>query len=422
LETDIETIALNRTAVAFSHNNDTFGWRFYPRFQSPDTKNNLVVLGQTLYGGPNRECDLRERQLESAIHDCAAVVIMPSFVPYFVLKSRANWFCLTNPRAKELTLHDDMRLSRTYQALWMAANQVPETLPYRPDDVTLLRDTLKQLEHKLPLQRMTVEVPFQNNMGGFELFLTGVNGLGPVLMGYYGAPGIDPDATTTLYLIGKRFNVHETRIIAGGRYVPFRMLSRRVIEVTIPPGVQRLNAAEPYRNYVDVQAAAPYGVSSHLLVPCVSHAITQSRFTWSSVAATVELLYKNVNNTPTPQAVIANLPPEIRLLTPTPSAPISLPVTITINEARPTGELVLYNKSLNARLDLAHGRYVIDGDQFNAFRDALLATATARFTTVPPVANQPARWLIRGSVTIPGGVPEAIVSSMVLDVTFRLVP
>ena len=62
-------------------------------------------------------------------------------------------------------------------------------------------------------------------------------------MGWYGAPGVDPAAGTTLFLIGKGFSVHDTRVIAGGRPARFRLLSREVLEVEVPPGVHTLGGA-----------------------------------------------------------------------------------------------------------------------------------------------------------------------------------
>jgi hypothetical protein len=113
--------------------------------------------------------------------------------------------------------------------------------------------------------------------------------------------------------------VHDTRVIAGGRPATFRLLSRDVLEVTIPAGVMTLRdvgacssetAARPrpaalvlasgvetlpgpagvemppttasgpivpgclaectHRETVDIHVATPYGVSGHLLVPVVS--------------------------------------------------------------------------------------------------------------------------------------------------------
>ncbi len=64
LEWDMATIALNRTIIAFSHGTDTFGWRFYPRFQTPPIKGSLATFGETLFGGPTRDQDTRQRELE----------------------------------------------------------------------------------------------------------------------------------------------------------------------------------------------------------------------------------------------------------------------------------------------------------------------------------------------------------------------
>src|SRR5439155_996688 len=44
IEMEVETIALNSTQVGFSHGNETFGWRFYPRFQTPDIESNATVF------------------------------------------------------------------------------------------------------------------------------------------------------------------------------------------------------------------------------------------------------------------------------------------------------------------------------------------------------------------------------------------
>jgi len=44
-ELDMATVALNQTAVGFSHGNDTFGWRFYPRVQSPPTRSGIAARG-----------------------------------------------------------------------------------------------------------------------------------------------------------------------------------------------------------------------------------------------------------------------------------------------------------------------------------------------------------------------------------------
>src|SRR5207237_3721658 len=103
LESEYETVALNRTQVGFSHGENTFGWRFYPRFQTPDTPSALgAFVRDTIIGGPNRNQLLRERRLEPGARECVAIVLMPSFVPYLHLDTVSNWFPLTNPKHKVL--------------------------------------------------------------------------------------------------------------------------------------------------------------------------------------------------------------------------------------------------------------------------------------------------------------------------------
>ncbi len=455
LETEIETISLNSTAVAFSHGDDAFGWRFYPRLQSPDSPGTLGAFGQTLFGGPTPDHDLRDRKLEPGIRTCNAVVIMPSFVPYVTIESRANWFGLTNPEKKELTLHDTMRISRSYQSIRQVLQPDAGGSRYRPGDVAQLSNALNQLEHRLPLQSVMVEVPYLNTLGSDELFKSGADGLGPQLRGWYGAPGIDPTGVTTLYLVGKKLSVTQTQIIAGGRSVQFKMLSRNVLQISVPPGVQPLE--EPYSDLVDIQAAAPYSPSCHLLVPIIKKNRDQNRFAWAPSACAVQISFA-AGTPPTVQFAAANAPPEIYVSAPTVAMPTSLPLTLTISEQQPDGQEIIwvqtsapatppastgltsttfpssvtvYNTTtapasptptVTAHLDVRTQRYVIDVDQYGNLLSVLKAAATAKGKYQAIADKQVVRWLIRGSIAVQGGVTEGILGSMPIDVTFSQVP
>jgi len=129
------------------------------------------------------------------------------------------------------------------------------------------------------------------------MFNSGITYLAPSLNGWYGAPGVSlalsaapgctagmdtngviMDATkgqcagtcfgTTLFLVGNNFSVHETQVVAGGRCIPFVLMSRQIMRVTVPPNAEML-VDELDRPVVDVHVATPYGVSNHLLVPAV---------------------------------------------------------------------------------------------------------------------------------------------------------
>lgn len=220
IEQDIDTIAINRTQIGFSHGDNTFGWRFYPRVQTPPIDGNVqAVFRDMLVGGRRPGYDLRRRRLENGIRNCVALVIMPSFVPSVDLEVTANWFRLAHPKCKELTLNQTLRLSAEVQQLRALCAGTPDTGRYRPGDLSLVSARVEQLSQRLPLQHQLVNVPFENTHGGFDLLSTGVTDLGPELVGWYGAPGINPDGDTTLFLVGNNFSVHQTRIIVGGRFL-----------------------------------------------------------------------------------------------------------------------------------------------------------------------------------------------------------
>jgi hypothetical protein len=277
LEYDMETIDLNRTSVGFSHGPDTFGWRFYPRFQTPDVEGNATVLVRDLMiGGPNKNALLNDRRLEPGIRECVALVIMPSFVPYATLEAHGNWFKITNPRHKELKTTDLMRMSKTIRALQECGPNIIDADCYRGGDVGNLLQRVEQLSARLPLQTQSVQVPHENTLGGFAMFNTGVTDLAPELFGWYGHPGIDLTQETTLFLVGNGFSVHQTEVLVGGQRIGDgaiekvdvtrkKLLSRNVMEIRIQKGASYI--IEGSRKLVTVHIATPYGVSNHLLVP-----------------------------------------------------------------------------------------------------------------------------------------------------------
>ena len=313
MEKDVETIALNRTAIAFSHGNDTFGWRFYPRVQTPPTPGTLGAFAETLLGGPSEDKDMKGRQLEPGMRECTAIVVMPSFLTSMRFHTRVNWFGLTNPRKKELTLHDSMKLSRTYQHIQEQMQCVSDSPLYRPGDIAEMTHVVNQLDRRMPLQTTLVDIPYENTSGGFELFSGGVTALGPELMGWHGAPSVlvadckacarcEAEKTvvktpkkvdgkeavasapaeetvdlcscggTNVFLVGKNFSVHDTKVIAGGVCIPKpRLLSREIMQVTIPANVRTLSRPNKETKkpdyFVDVRIATPYGMTNELLIP-----------------------------------------------------------------------------------------------------------------------------------------------------------
>ena len=318
LELDMATVALNKTAVGFAHGSDTFGWRFYPRVQTPPTRGTLATLGETVCGGPSSDADLAQRQLEPGQRECAAIIVMPAFVPWITLDVRTSWFSLTHPKQIDPGMSQTLTLSRAVHSMRTTAQACTRCPgPHAADSLPQMMRMIDQLERKLPVQTLQAQIPHENTAGGFELFNSGISDLAPELLGWYGAPGIDPTAVTSLFLIGKGFSVHDTRVIAGGRPTRFRLLSREIIQVDIPSGAATVpwlpptvatarsatrglvlaSAAEPLpepatapslagacatcgdpaldtcesdcnrREAVEVHLATPYGVTGSLFVP-----------------------------------------------------------------------------------------------------------------------------------------------------------
>lgn len=264
LEAEFETIALNRTQIGFSHGENVFGWRFYPRFQTPDTQSNLTVLFRDqLIGGPSRNALLRQRRLEPGPRECVALVMMPAFVPYVTVDTVSNWFALANPKHKSLDHTQALRMSKTVQALKTCGPGASDAECYREGEHRRMLRRVEQLEARLPAQTMTFPVPVMNTLGGFEMFSNGTTDLAPELYGWYGAPGVTANANTTLFLVGDHFSPLRTEVIIGNKKaVRQKLLSRQVMEVEVDGAAVLLNGT-----HVTAHIATPYGVTRELLIP-----------------------------------------------------------------------------------------------------------------------------------------------------------
>ncbi|MEM6692480.1 MAG: hypothetical protein AAF664_23820, partial [Planctomycetota bacterium] len=282
LQRDRATIDLNRIAVGYANGDNKFGWRFYPRFQTPPVESNLTVLFRDLIvGGPTDRQLERSSEIEPGMRECLALVLMPSFVPHVTLKTRSSWFCLDKPGHTTVRFHDTVKFSRSLKNIEERAQCLFDCADrYRPEEMDLMLARVDQLNAKLPTQRLECQVPIENTLGGFEILSSGQKELAPELLGWYGAPGYDPRSECTLFLSGDNLSVHETRLIAGNKAIPFRLLSRQIMEVSLPAGLpvlrdQKLVEANPefYDGYVDAHIATPYGVSGHLLIPVIRQSV-----------------------------------------------------------------------------------------------------------------------------------------------------
>ncbi len=88
----------------------------------------------------------------------------------------------------------------------------------------------------LPMQTLEVRVPYENTLGGFQLFQQGVTSLVPALNGFEGADSISKASQgTDLILFGKHFSVQETNVVVGGVYLLLANLDNPTAASSSPP-------------------------------------------------------------------------------------------------------------------------------------------------------------------------------------------
>lgn len=308
---DIATVGLNRTQAGFMHDHDVFGWRFSPRVQTHRSQGNIRAFGETLFGrGP--DANWKEAMLEPGMRECTAIVLMPSFVPYCDFDVRTNWFQINKPTHTDMSMKETMKLSRAVTQMRAAAADCQQCAHlYRPGDMDRMLNRVEQLEREIPLQVVRTQIPYENNLGGFDLFNNGLTDLGPRLEGWYGAPGVvigfnetDEDkkkrrakreTSTSLFLVAHNLSVNQTQVIAGGIAVENPLLiSRDVMQIKIPDSAQMVQIGG--KNFVAVYVATPYGTTNHLHIPVITEGLeTESAKTLADLKT--ELL-KKIAETP----------------------------------------------------------------------------------------------------------------------------
>ena len=321
LQRDRATIDLNRTAVAFGQGDDTFGWRFQPRFQTPPVESNAKVFFRDLViGGPTDRQLERSSEIEPGMRECTAIILMPSFVPYVSFETHGHWFKLDNPGHTGTSVQEDVHLSRAIKQMQDRAEMCIRCAHlYRDGQVERVMARVEQLEKRLPLQTISCQVPNENTHGGFELFCNGTRQLSPEITGWYGSPGYNPESGADFFISGDNFSIKQTHLIAGNQRIApeeFSLISRQILQVRLPKGLpvmkdtrllehnnERIASDQQYDGYIDVQVATPYGVSAHLLLPVLRAEVPEpnsqcppSAPTIEDETVTLELLRNTKNN------------------------------------------------------------------------------------------------------------------------------
>jgi hypothetical protein len=271
---DADALVLNRTVTSFGHGADTFGWRFYPRYQNPREESSpLHALGEILTGGFD---PFKTARLEPGQRELTAAVVVPSFLRSVRIDTASNWFKLSDPMVERLQTGPMLEQGRRVVLLREGLACAGDAGQYRLDDLNRIATRIDQLERMLPLQTHVLSLPYDHTLGGFELFTQGAMSLIPELVGYEGIEGLDPSRVTDVLLVAKHLSLAGTRVIVSGVSVPeeyIDFISRRALRVRLPIGLTpttTIASGTSTTPAYEVFVATPSGTSNRLVIPWVA--------------------------------------------------------------------------------------------------------------------------------------------------------
>ena len=233
---------------------------------------------------------------------------------------------------------------------------------------------------------------------------------------------------TTVFLVGKHFSVHDTNVIAGGRCVPFQLISREIMQVTIPPNATRLKNVtveeSEVQEVIDVHVATPYGVSNHLLIPALAASAPQPEvadstpkegFSWttasykagvSPIVGTSKAPYfhfQYLGSSPTAPSI------KNAFKHPTPPSGVFVAIVQADNKSKPYGQTPEFPVA-RKRNNLVIGQY--DAQQLSlADEIKSMVEQQLRYEEVPTTIT------VTGFLTLDGWPPVQLDSPMVIKLT-----
>jgi hypothetical protein len=252
--------------VGFGAGQSTFGWIFYPRIQSRRAREGRLLADVALLlNGRLPDPVGGDQSIEPGQRECTALIEMPNFVPKIEFVTVASWF-----RTGELgdgqksELEKASVLGHKLVAAENALNRAGMEGGYRPEEYQIARERLEQLRDMMPTQRMIVRVPSSGDNNDARIFCSQGLQLRPSLVGWHGRPP-EEGVESTLFLEGKNFSIHDTHVIAGGKPAQSVLVSRHVLEITIPCDASPTPSATG-NPLLDITVATPNGVSNHLMI------------------------------------------------------------------------------------------------------------------------------------------------------------
>ena len=273
LALDEATIGLNRTAVAFAHSDDTFGWYFHPRIQTPPSEStNIGALARTIWStGPTDHYDRKHRRLEPGIRDCEVLIAMPSFVTDVSFDVSTNWEKVARPGVTKRSYEEMVAQGGRLHRLRTCTQDPNNQHCYRPGDFGRLVSRMDQLETMLGMQTHDVKLPYQYEQAGSGLFDAGKKQLKPTVDYYYGLTYLDPAQTKADFFIsGKNFHPTLTYVVVGGSEQHLNRANESAVEVIsrelICVRVGKLIESLSESGHFEVRVATPAGMSNPLVI------------------------------------------------------------------------------------------------------------------------------------------------------------
>jgi hypothetical protein len=263
---DETAIRLNPTMVGFGAGQSTFGWIFYPRLQTNGGRRGRIITDIALLAtGRVPDPTGSDQSIEPGQRECTALVEMPNFVPKIEFITVANWFRTSEVGdGQKSDLEKAAVLGRRLVLAEEALIRAKVEGHYRTEEYQIATERLNQLRSLMPTQRLVVRVPFADSQNDARIFCSHGSQLRPTITGWHGKPPEEGDETT-VFLEGKNFSIHDTHVIAGGKSVTAVLVSRQLLQVTIPRDACPTPSSHG-TSLLDINVATPNGVSNHLLI------------------------------------------------------------------------------------------------------------------------------------------------------------
>ncbi len=437
LQYEAQTIDLNQTIAAFAHGNDTFGWRFSPRFQLPPEESNPRALFNLVYrGGPGPKYQPNNSKIEPGMRETLAVVVMPSFIRGMRLDIANDWYRLSDPDERKLKTAKAVELGRMINEARDALDQACACGRYRTEDTDRLRAKLHMLEAQLPLQTQFVKVPYENTLGGFALFTQGTTALVPELSGYEGIQYYDATKPNDIVVFGKHFSLYEMSVLVGGNTLfregqvvktqtntgvqnavvsgfvlrdpttgqlvvqsstdaskfdvlansanigSYDILSREVIRIHMPAGLHT-SIRDDKTEVVEIQVATPNGISNRLQIPVKpsgSAAGIASGIAYAFLDTSVAMQFKSTDGKKATGALGPASPDATIRLKASSSKNLAKSVTLTISVNLPpdaAATSALPNIPIKGVALVDSDTYVVTNKQLSDFNTALFTALNA---------------------------------------------